>query len=176
MRAHVTQAVDFRKSVANSDRLNFTGGGTMDLTFTQQLQQFVSHHPVMVMAWVGIFCAVLMNFYKGATSKYRVINNAIATQLVNNSDGVVVDLRSDDEFKAGHLVGSIHLLPSEIKANNVHQIDKYKDRPVILLDANGFSATKSAELLTKQGFNQVYVLKEGMVGWKAENLPTVKKK
>jgi len=83
---------------------------------------------------------------------------------------------SDDEFKAGHLVGSIHLLPSEIKANNVHQIDKYKDRPVILLDANGFSATKSAELLTKQGFNQVYVLKEGMVGWKAENLPTVKKK
>lgn len=148
----------------------------MDLTFAQQLQQFASQHPVLIAAWVGVFFAVLYTQYKGLTSKFKVIDNATLTHLINSEDGVVVDLRSDDEFRTGHLVGSLHLLPSEIKAKNVHQIEKYQDRPVILLDVNGLTASSSAALLTQQGFNKVYVLKEGMLGWKSASLPTVKKK
>ncbi|WP_018652343.1 rhodanese-like domain-containing protein [Actinobacillus capsulatus] len=147
----------------------------MDLTFTQQLQQFVSAHPILVFAWVAVFVAVLFSLYKGATSKFKTIENAQATQLVNKEEGVFLDLRSEDEFRSGHIVDSHHILPSEIKANNVHPIEKYKDRPVILVDSNGFSAGSSADLLAKQGFSKVYVLKEGILGWRSANLPTVKK-
>ncbi|ABY70086.1 rhodanese-like domain-containing protein [Actinobacillus pleuropneumoniae] len=147
----------------------------MDLTFTQQLQQFIAAHPILIFAWVALVVAILFNFYKGVTSKYKIVENAQATQLVNKEEGLFLDLRSEDEFRAGHIVESHHILPSEIKANNVHPIEKYKDRPVILVDNNGFSAGSSADLLSKQGFAKVYVLKEGILGWKAANLPTVKK-
>lgn len=148
----------------------------MDLTFNEQVQQFITDHPIMLSAWVALFVAVIFNLYKGATSKFKVIDNATTTYLVNKEEGVVLDLRSDDEFRAGHLVDSQHISPSDIKANNIHSIEKYKDRPVILVDANGFSASSSAALLVKQGFNKVYVLKEGMLGWRSASLPTVKKK
>jgi rhodanese-related sulfurtransferase len=46
---------------------------------------------------------------------------------------------------------------------------------VVVVDANGLTANASAEALFKQGFEKVYVLKEGMAGWRAANLPTVKK-
>lgn len=147
----------------------------MDLTFTQQLQQFIANHPILLAAWVGVFVAVLFSLYKGATSKFSVIENAQATFFINKENGVFLDLRSEDEFKAGHIVDSHHILPSDIKNANTHAIDKYKDRPVILVDSNGFSASSSANLLVQHGFNKVYVLKEGMLGWKSANLPTVKK-
>ncbi|OOR98902.1 rhodanese-like domain-containing protein [Haemophilus paracuniculus] len=147
----------------------------MELTFAQQLQQFVASNTIMVVAWVALLVAVIFNFYKGATSKFKIIENAQATQLVNKEDGVIIDLRSDAEFGAGHIVDSVHVLPSDIKANKVQTIEKYQDRPVILVDANGFTASSSANLLTKQGFNKVYVLKEGILGWRVANLPLVKK-
>lgn len=145
------------------------------LTFAQQFQQFVASHTIMVLAWVALLGTVIFSFYKSATSKYKIVDNAQATQLINKEEGVVIDVRSDEEFRTGHIIESIHVLPSDLKAQKVQQIEKYKDRPVILVDTNGFSSAGLANELVKQGFNKVYVLKEGIAGWRAGSLPTVKK-
>lgn len=148
----------------------------MDATFIQDLQQFAANHTLMVVTWVILFGAVLFNFYKGATDKFKVIENNEATLLINKEEGVVLDLRSDDEFKEGHIIDSVHLVPNDVKTGNIHSIDKYKEKPVILADTNGMTATSTASLLTKQGFTKVFVLKEGITGWKAASLPLVKRK
>lgn len=145
------------------------------LTFTQQLQIFVSNHTVMVFAWVALLVAVIFSFYKVATMKYKIVDNAQATQLINKEEGVVVDLRSDDEFRAGHIIDSIHALPSDLKSAKTQQIDRYRDRPIILVDANGLTSGSIAPEIIKQGFSKVYVLKEGIAGWRAGSLPTVRK-
>ena len=44
------------------------------------------------------------------------------------------------------------------------------------MDVNGVSSATSAELLTKQGFEKVYVLKDGLAAWAGANLPLVKKR
>lgn len=145
------------------------------LTFAQQLQQFVANHTIMVAAWVALFVAVLFNFYKGATNKFKVLTNAQATQLINKEEAVILDVRSDDEFRAGHIIESHHLIPSDIKSKKLSSIEKFKDRPVIVVDSNGLSAGNLANELGKQGFSKVYTLKEGIIGWKAANLPLAKK-
>ncbi|WP_373777268.1 rhodanese-like domain-containing protein [Glaesserella sp.] len=145
------------------------------LTFAQQLQQFVANHTIMVFAWVALLIAVLLNLYKSATSKFKVIDNAQATRLINNQDAVIIDVRSDEDFRRGHIIESLHLIPSDIKANKTQSIEKYKDRAIIVVDANGFTAQGLAGSLAKQGFNHVYALKEGIVGWRTANLPLVKK-
>lgn len=147
----------------------------MDSTFIQEVQQFVSNHTIMVVAWIALLIALIVNFYQGFTSKFKIIDNAQTTQLVNKEEGVIFDIRSIDDFKSGHIIDSINVLSSDIKSNNIQRLDKYKARPVILVDVNGMTSNASATLLVKQGFEKVYVLKEGINAWKAEKLPLTKK-
>ncbi len=147
--------------------------GTTD--FCSTIGAIFANHTLMVFAWVALLIAVIFSFYKSATQKYKIVDNAQATQLINKEDAVVIDLRSDEEFRAGHIIDSIHMLPSDIKAAKINQIDKYKARPVIVVDTNGFTSGGVAADLAKQGFSRVYVLKEGIGGWRAASLPTIKK-
>jgi rhodanese-related sulfurtransferase len=129
----------------------------------------------LTIAWFAVLFMTLFTFFKSATQKYRVITNPEAVHLMNNEEAVVIDLRPIDEFQRGHIIGSVNLLPTEIKNHNVGKIEHHKERPVIIVDVNGVSSTTSAELLTKQGFEKVYVLKDGLAAWAGANLPLVKK-
>ena len=104
-----------------------------------------------------------------------VITNPEAVRLMNDEEAVVIDLRPIDEFQRGHIIGSVNLLPTEIKNQNVGKIEHHKEKPLIIVDVNGVSSATSAELLTKQGFEKVYVLKDGLAAWAGANLPLVKK-
>jgi rhodanese-related sulfurtransferase len=55
-------------------------------------------------------------------------------------------------------------------------LDKAKTKPVIVVCATGTTSREPAENLYKTGFEQVYVLKEGISGWSGENLPLVRGK
>lgn len=142
----------------------------------QEIMQFVSRNPILCIAWVALLVAVLFTTFKGLMSKVKVITRGEATRLINKEDAVVVDLRQRDDFRKGHIAGSINLLPSEIKANNVGELEKHKSQPIIVVDGSGLQAQSPAGDLAKAGFAQVYVLKEGIAGWSGENLPLVKGK
>nr|WP_318383565.1 rhodanese-like domain-containing protein [uncultured Enterobacter sp.] len=142
----------------------------------QEIMQFVSRHPILCIGWVVLLGAVLFTTLKGLTSKVKVITRGEATRLINKEDAVVVDLRQRDDFRKGHIAGSINLLPAEIKANNVGELDKQKSKPIIVVDGSGMQAQEPASALVNAGFEQVYVLKDGVAGWSGENLPLVRGK
>ena len=142
----------------------------------QEIMQFVSRHPVLSIAWIGLLVAVLFTTFKGLTSKIKVITRGEATRLINKEDAVVVDLRQRDDFRKGHIAGAINLLPAEIKANNIGKLEKHKAQPIIVVDGTGMQAQESANALHKAGFENVTVLKEGISGWSGENLPLVRGK
>ena len=128
--------------------------------FMPQAIEFAQKHTFLTIAWFAVLFMTLFTFFKSATQKYRVITNPEAVHLMNNEEAVVIDLRSIDEFQRGHIIG---------------KIEHHKEKPVIIVDVNGVSSTTSAELLTKQGFEKVYVLKDGLTAWAGANLPLVKK-
>lgn len=142
--------------------------------FLTQAVPFAKNHTLLVGAWVAIFVATIYTFIKSALSKVTLVSNSEATALINNQNAVLIDLRSIDEFKRGHIVNSLQFLPTDIKNHNIGKLEQHKDTPVILVDATGVVARASAEILAKQGFNHVYALNEGIAGWNAANLPLVK--
>ena len=142
----------------------------------QEIMQFVSRHPVLCIAWVGLLVAVLVTTFKGFMSKVKVVTRAEATLLINKEDAVVVDVRQRDDFRKGHIANAVNVLPGEIKAGNVGELEKHKNNPIIVVDGNGIAAQELAGLLNKAGFVQVTVLKEGIAGWSGENLPLVRGK
>ena len=143
--------------------------------FIPMATEFAQKHTLLAVSWFAIFVMVIYTFYKGATSKFKVITHNEVIRLINADEAIVVDLRSLEEFQRGHIIDSINLLPSEIKNQNIGKIEQHKETPVILVCANGAISGASAEILAKQGFNHVYTLKEGLAGWRAANLPLVRK-
>lgn len=143
--------------------------------FIPMATAFAQKHTLLTVSWFAIFVMVIYTFYKNATSKFKVISHNEVIRLMNTDEAVVVDLRSLEEFQRGHIIGSVNVLPSEIKNQNVGKIESHKEKAIVLVDINGVSAPTSAALLTKQGFNRVFVLKEGISAWAGANLPLVKK-
>lgn len=147
----------------------------MEQQFISQATEFASNHTLMVLAWVAVFGAVMYTLFSSALSKMKIIDRAHATYLINKENAIVVDLRSDKEFKSGHIAGSMHIVPEDIKLANIGTLSKHQDRPVILVDNTGMVANSVASDLAKQGFAQIYSLKEGITGWNTAKLPLVKR-
>ncbi|MBJ3815196.1 rhodanese-like domain-containing protein [Shimwellia pseudoproteus] len=142
----------------------------------QEIMQFVSRHPVLSIAWVGLLVAVIVTTFKGLASKVKVITRSQVTYLINKEDAVVVDIRQRDDFRKGHITNALNVLSGDIKSGNLGELEKHKAKPVILVDGTGMNAQESASLLAKAGFERVMVLKEGIAGWSGENLPLVRGK
>jgi rhodanese-related sulfurtransferase len=142
----------------------------------QEIMQFVGRHPILSIAWIALLVAVLYTTFKGLTSKVKVITRGEATRLINKEEAVVVDLRTRDEFRKGHIPSALNLQTAEIKNNNFGELEKHKSSPIIIVDANGVNAQEPGALLNKAGFERVFVLKEGIAGWSGENLPLVRGK
>lgn len=142
----------------------------------QEIMQFASNHPILSLAWVVLLVLVIVTTVKGMFSKVKTISRGEATRLINKEDAVVVDVRSRDDFRRGHISGALNVAVAEIKKGNIDELAKHKAQPIIVVCATGQSAGDSAAHLSAAGFERVSVLKDGISGWSGENLPLVRGK
>ena len=70
--------------------------------------------------------------------------------LIRNKKGTIVDVRTTDEFRGGHVVGSINIPLQEIP-NAIDQLIKVS-QPLILCCASGNRSGQAAQYLSKLGF------------------------
>jgi rhodanese-related sulfurtransferase len=94
-----------------------------------------------------------------------------ATQLLNKGKVTIVDVRSADEFKAGHLRQSKHIPLDQLGAR-VGEIDK--STSVLVVCGVGARAARGASQLRRAGVDNVYVLGGGFTEWQSQGLPTAK--
>ncbi|WP_070970544.1 rhodanese-like domain-containing protein [Vibrio sonorensis] len=142
----------------------------------QEYIDFIQQNMILSLVWIGLFVALIMNVVKSATSAYKEITANQVTQLMNHENGVVVDIRSKDEYRKGHITDAVHILPSEIKAGNFGSLENRKADPIIVVCKTGQTAQESANLLAKAGFEKVHMLKNGLVAWSEANMPLVRGK
>lgn len=131
---------------------------------------------MLSLAWVGLFVALIVTVFKSSLSKVKNVNHQELTLMVNKQDAKVVDVRSKEEFKKGHIVDALNVTMSEIKNNQTTSLEKYKTSPIILVCNAGMTSAQAAELLVKQGFENIHNLKGGMGDWRSANMPVVKSK
>ena len=142
---------------------------------TLEILPFVKNHLLLSLGWIGLFIAIIVLTIKSKLSKVKVIDNAQAIHMINKENAIIIDIRSADNFKKGHITDAHNILPIDIKNSSSKLIEKFKENTIILVDENGLSSASIGETLIKQGFLNVSVLKDGIAGWNGENLPLVKK-
>lgn len=142
----------------------------------QEIIQFIIRHPILSLAWMALLIAVIILTFNSLFAKTKNITCAQAIQLINKEEAITIDLRFCDDFCKGHIIDSINLTPSEIKDNNIRELEKHKQKSIIVISANGMEALKPAKQLVQYGFERVFILKEGIKGWSSENLPLARGK
>ena len=139
-----------------------------------QFITFAMSQPLLSGAWLVIFVMIIIMTIKIQTSPIKQLSTQQMTFLVNRESGVVVDTRSDKDFKQGHIVDAIHLGNEKVSKNDFTSLEKHKDKPIIVVCSAGLSASKVASQLAKAGFSRVNILKGGMGAWQTAGLPVTK--
>jgi rhodanese-related sulfurtransferase len=91
----------------------------------------------------------------------------------DNSNLVILDVRTDKEFKGGHIENAINLdFYSETFTDDLNKLDK--DKIYITHCQAGGRSAKTLEIMEDLGFIEVYNMEGGIAEWKKKGLPTVK--
>lgn len=96
-----------------------------------------------------------------------------ATRLINQGKTLVLDVRPPSEFAAGHVLDARNV-PLEELPQRVGELDKFKNRTVIVVCATGVQSQRAVGQLKKAGFGEVFSLSGGLAAWQAQGLPTAK--
>lgn len=95
-----------------------------------------------------------------------------ATQLINQHKTVILDVRDEAQFAAGHIRDARNI-PARELAQRVGELDKLKNRNFLVVCQNGTQAAGAAAKLVKAGIPEVFCLTGGMSAWQAQSLPVV---
>jgi len=98
-----------------------------------------------------------------------------AMNLINRNDALLVDVREQGEYDSGHIINS-KLMPAGKLKERVGELEKYRERPIIVVCRSGARAAPISSWLGKQGFSQVYLLTGGVLAWQKAKLPLEKKR
>ncbi|HAP4487564.1 rhodanese-like domain-containing protein [Enterococcus faecalis] len=74
----------------------------------------------------------------------------------------VIDVREKDTFDAGHILGA-RSMPYSMLKTTIGSLRK--DQPVYLYDQKKALSVRAANLLRKNGYTDIYILKGGYDGW-----------
>ncbi|MFJ3074134.1 MULTISPECIES: rhodanese-like domain-containing protein [Pseudomonas] len=133
------------------------------------LIQFATDHYILVAIFVVLLVALLVNeIRRGGQS----LSNGQLTALVNADKALVIDIRPSKDYSAGHIVGAVNI-PQDKMANRMAELDKHKEKTLIVVDAMGQQSGMVCRDLLKAGYTAAK-LSGGVSSWKADNLPLVK--
>jgi rhodanese-related sulfurtransferase len=84
---------------------------------------------------------------------------------------VLVDIREDREWAAGHAAGAVHIGKGVIE-RDIEAKQPDKNAILVLYCGGGFRSALAAEALGRMGYRNVLSLDGGWRAWEAAGLPT----
>ncbi|MEL1136478.1 rhodanese-like domain-containing protein [Desulfitobacterium sp. THU1] len=118
-----------------------------------------------------IIAAVIIVFLflrRFSTANNKAIKNLTAEEayelIKSNKDVVIIDVRTKDEYMKGHISGSKSIPVGEL-STRLSELQKYKDKPVLVHCASGGRSPAALRILLKNDFSQILHLKRGLMGW-----------
>ena len=102
---------------------------------------------------------------------YFRITSDEARELLEKGDAVVIDVRREDEWRAGHVKGAIHIPVDDL----LNEIDRLpRDRKLLFICAQGIRSGLAAEMAAAMGFPEenLYNVEDGTPAWIEKGYPT----
>lgn len=118
-----------------------------------------------------VFLPRLVKKIRGA--KHRLVTQDLKSRLDDGEDILVLDVRDAGDYLGnnGHIPGAKNIPLPEIK-NRFVELDAWRDRSLAVVCRTNKKSARAAELLRVEGFAQVLLVDDGMVGWSDNGFET----
>jgi thioredoxin 1 len=99
--------------------------------------------------------------------------NEFQAQLEATPNAQLVDVRTPEEYKEGHLKGAVNMnYQGNQFVDEVATLDKSK--PVFVYCHSGGRSKEACRFMSNQGFKKIYDMEDGMSAWLHYNKPVEK--
>ena len=107
---------------------------------------------------VCLLFALLLAFTgcKAAESTYQQITQQEAKAMMDTQEVIVLDVREQDEFDAGHIPGAVLLTVGTITQDAAAAVIPRLDSVVLVYCRSGNRSKKAAQALADLGYNSIY--------------------
>lgn len=125
--------------------------------------------------WAGLAAAAAGGLaFTIARDGAKLVEHSDAVLMVKRDKGVFVDLRGAADFARGRIAQARHIPAADIKTR-ASEIERFREKPVVLVCENGSQSKRRARELADLGFKQVRAMRGGMAAWTDAQLPVFKK-
>ena len=97
----------------------------------------------------------------------REITYKKAIEILSRANGVLLDVRSHQEYDEEHLIGAINIDLYNLQREIFNRIPN-KNTTIIVYCSCGIRSRKAKDILEKLGYTEVYNLKEGLYCYRKE--------
>lgn len=97
----------------------------------------------------------------------------VKARLASGEKFVLVDVREESEYAAGHAAGAVHIGKGVIERDIEARVPD-PHTPLVLYCGGGFRSALAADALQKMGYTNVVSMDGGWSAWVKAGLPTEK--
>jgi rhodanese-related sulfurtransferase len=144
------------------------------LNIMERLPEFIVNHLFLVSLLVAISSLLFWNLFFSAMGSSQIVP-AEVTRLINHEDAAVLDIRTANDFENGHIINAVNIDVATL-GEREKELEKYKDKPVVIYCGQGQESIRVARSLKTKGFEKLYSLKGGISAWQNASLPLTKGK
>jgi phage shock protein E len=112
--------------------------------------------------------AASLNIAEGELELAQTIDVQTVADVMNRSDVVLIDVREQVEYDAGHIPG-VTLIPLGEIASRMSEIPT--DKTVIVTCRSGNRSEQAADFLRANGFDNIHNMAGGILAWERAGLP-----
>jgi rhodanese-related sulfurtransferase len=135
--------------------------------------EFLKQNVLLIGLAVGSGLALLLPMLSRSVAGITSLSVTEAVILMNRKSALVLDVRELDEFAQGHLQGARNVPLSQL-SERLKELEKFRDKPVLVVCQRGRRAHTAAKLLKARQFTTLNVLKGGMLAWVEAKMPSSK--
>ena len=135
--------------------------------------EFVKENAIFVGLAIGSAIALLWPLLNRGASGVANVTATEAVMLMSRSKPLILDVRDATEFAAGHIQGAKNIPLAELESR-LKEIEKFKDKSVLVHCQRGMRAKSACSILRAQQFSQLHNLQGGLDTWAEAKLPLLK--
>lgn len=126
--------------------------------------EFILNHYILSLAFAVVTFLLIQELFDTAFKKFGSVSPLLAVAKMNDSDTTVIDVREPPEFVQNHIENAINTPLSKLP-EHLSKLEAHKKNPILIACQNGTRSASAGKILTKAGFEQVFVITGGMQSW-----------
>jgi len=122
--------------------------------FPELFLEFMQEQWILFLGLLLIVFMIIQTQFADKLAGYASVTPDQAVRLMNDG-AFVLDVRSIDEFRTGHLNGAKNISIADL-AQKIATLSERKEGPTLVYCESGARSARACSMLTKAGFTQLH--------------------